>query len=91
MNDEMTVSNLLEATAKVLIRCVIIQAVIMVVWVILFFLLGDFVYKFHAGLSGISQQNFVLLNYYGLIFWKCIVMLFLIPYISIRMVLNKNK
>ncbi len=90
MNDEMTVSNLLDATAKVLIRCVIIEAVIMGVWIILFFLVGDFFSKFHSELSGISEQNFVLLNYYGLTFWKSIMVFALIAYISIRMVLKKS-
>ncbi len=90
MNDEMTVSNLLDATAKVLIRCVIIELVIMVVWLIAFFLVRDFVYQFHSQLTGISEQNFVLLNYYGLVFWKSIMLFAFIAYISIRMVLNKN-
>jgi hypothetical protein len=82
----------MEVFSNILIRCFVVSVVFITLWFIFFLLGGDAVYTIHAKLFQISRHEYDLLNYYGMAFAKvCNFLLFLFPYIAIRMVLRRKK
>ena len=92
MNGSSDINGLLEALSKVLIRCFIIGILLMLFWACLFMVGADFAYGIHSKWFDISRQQFHLICYGGMGIVKIIILtFFLLPYISIRMVLAKGK
>ena len=87
----MTVDELLEAVAGVLIRCFFLGIAVMLFW-LLFALFGkELAYSVHSKMFDITAHEFELMIYFGMAFFKMLIfILFLFPYISIRMVLKKR-
>jgi hypothetical protein len=82
----------LDTLSNILIRCFVIGAIFNMLWFIFFLLGGDFGYTIHAKWFQISRHEYDLLNYYGMAFVKgFIFLLYLFPYIAIRMVLRRRK
>ncbi|MDP8246452.1 MAG: hypothetical protein P9L94_20390 [Candidatus Hinthialibacter antarcticus] len=82
----------LQLTASVLFWCTVIGFGILLIW-FGFILIGfmDFAYSIHSQFGSFSRQQFDIMMYMGLMFWKMAVMLFfLLPYISIKIVLRKQ-
>jgi len=85
-------NDLLEAVAKVLLRCFFLGCLLLLLWFGAYVLAGDLIYKINGPLFGLSQHEMNLMHFYGIVFVKCFVLLFfLIPYISIRLVLRKSQ
>jgi hypothetical protein len=92
MQESSNFINDLEILSRILIRCFIIGIVLMTCWFVFFIFGSDSGYAMHARLFQISRHEYDLLNYYGMAFIKgCNILLFLIPYIAIRMVLGQRK
>jgi hypothetical protein len=92
MNESLSFISDLEVLSSILIRCFVIGAIFMMLWFIFFLLGGDLGYTIHAKWFQISRHEYDLLNYYGMAFVKgFIFLLFLLPYIAIRMVLRRRK
>jgi hypothetical protein len=91
MNETCEIKNLLDVGSKVLLRCFILGVVFMLLW-FLFILVGaDFAHGIHSKWFPISKEQFLLLNYVGMGISKLFLIgVFLIPYISIRLVLCKK-
>ena len=90
MNESLSFMDDLEILSSILIRCFVIGVVFITFWFIFFLLGGDAGYTIHARLFQISRHEYDLLNYYGMAFVKgCNFLLFLFPYIAIRMVLRR--
>ena len=84
-------AGVLQVTAAILIRCFLITAAVMIVWFGIFLLLGDWIYCMHSRWFEFSRNDFDMVYYYGMGFVKmCGVVFFLIPYISIRVMLRKK-
>jgi len=91
MTDPRQINDLLDAAAKVLIRCFVLGYVLLIIWIGVFLLAGDVLYRLNGPLFGVSQHEMNLMHFYGIVFVKCLVLLFfLIPYIAIRLVLQKR-
>jgi len=91
MNESSGFISNLEALSSILIRCFVIGAIFNMLWFIFFLLSGDLGYTIHAKWFQISRHEYDLLNYYGMVFVKgFIFLLFLLPYIAIRMVLRRR-
>ncbi|MBI1387973.1 MAG: hypothetical protein GC154_05950 [bacterium] len=91
MNAATDLKPCLETLARILIRCFVMGFVLMVIWFAVVFCAEDFVFNIHASLFGIEKAQFIAINYYGLAAVKMFVILvFLIPYIAIRLVMMKG-
>ena len=87
-----TVNDLLDALAKVLLRCFVLGFLLLLIWVVFFVLAGDVVHNLHGKMFGLSPHELNLIHYCGMgLFKLCVFLFFLFPYIAIRMVLRKRK
>jgi hypothetical protein len=81
---------LLESMAGIFIRCFFLTIALLFLWVVFFFLLGDWAYYLHSRWFELSSQAYDLLFYYGMALIKtCAFIFFLFPYIAIKLVLRK--
>ena len=80
----------LESTSQILIRCFWMEMAILILWFIGFLAGGKWSYEFHQPLwSGLTRHEFDLIHLCGMAILKSIVFVgFLLPYLSIRMVLK---
>lgn len=82
----------LDIIAKILLRCFIMGIVLLLIWFLLFWLLSGFIYDMHSRWFHITREQFDWIMYLGMALMKMfIICVFLFPYISIRLVLNKYK
>ena len=92
MNESGDLKNRLEVTAKILLRCFILNFALVLFW-FFFFLMGNsrWGYEFHSSIFDITRHEFALINYCGIAFVKlCNVIFFLFPYVAIRLVLKRK-
>ena len=81
----------LEVIGQVLIRCVIMGVAVLFFWWGGLAFMGDLVYGVHSKLAPISRQQFNVIHYAGILTTKAAVsLLFLFPYIAIRLVIKKR-
>jgi hypothetical protein len=82
-------TELLEALAKVLLRCTVFGFLLVLIWFGVYLLAPDLI-RAQGEWFLLSSHDLGVLHYCGIVFVKCCVLLFfLIPYISIRLVLRK--
>ena len=82
----------LETLARILIRSFLFGVGLMFLWSSFSVLLPDWTYEMNTKWFGIGRHEFDLINYCGIGFVKmCILLFFLFPYLSIRLVLRKKK
>ena len=92
MSEQNNVNDLLDALAKVLLRCFVLGVLLLLISFGVFLVADDWAHGFHAKWFDVSKHEFDLMYYYGMIYVKiCVILFFLIPYIAIRMVLRKRK
>ncbi len=92
MNEQYDIRNALETGSKILLYCTLFGLVLILAWFSFFILFGGFVYGIHSKLFSISIDRFYFANYLFMGFAKLIViLLFLIPYISVRLALRKQR
>jgi len=83
--------NLLDAVARVLIRCFLFCLIVLLWWAAMYLILGDLVHDIHSTMFELSWHEFVLVNYCGLGLLKILSsVLFLFPWIAIRLVLRQT-
>jgi len=90
MNESTDLKNRLEVTAKILIRCFILNFAVILLWFV-FYLIGSgrWGYELHSKIFDISRHEFAVINYCGIAFAKlCNFIFFLFPYVAIRIVLK---
>jgi hypothetical protein len=92
MPDFQRIDDLLDALAMVLLRCFLLGMVLLLVWAGVFLAAGDLLYRLWGPLFALSQHEMNLMHFYGIMFVKCLVLLFfLFPHIAIRLVLRKRR
>lgn len=92
MHDSNNANEMLEVTGQVLIRCFVMGLLVLLFWLGALMLAGDLAYSVHAKIAPISREQFYLINYAGGLMTKAAVfVLFLFPYIAIRLVIMKRK
>lgn len=85
------VNDLLDALARILIRCFVLGFLLLLIWVVFFMLASDVIHNLHGKMFGLSEHELDLIHYCGMAFVKlCVFLFFLFPYIAIRMVLRKR-
>jgi hypothetical protein len=91
MNAQANDNKLFETLAQVLIRCFLAGAILLMIWFIAFVAFGDSMYALHTKWFSISRTQFEVVNYSAMAATKIsIVVLFLIPYVCLRLVLARN-
>ena len=81
----------LEVVGQVLIRCVVMGVAVLLFWWGALALMGDLVYSIHSGFVPMTREQFDVIHYVGMLMTKAAVsVLFLFPYIAIRLVIRKR-
>jgi hypothetical protein len=82
--------DLLDAVAKVLLRCTLFGFLLLLFWFAAVMLAGDLVYRVHGGMFDLHRHELSVIHYCGMGLVKLVVgMFFFIPWVSIRLVLRK--
>jgi hypothetical protein len=82
----------LETLAGILIRSFLFGWGLLLVWFLFYLLLPGWLYEMNTTWFNISRHEFDLINYCGIGLVKITVLLFfLFPYLSIRLILRKKK
>lgn len=92
MNEHDSNRELLEMTAQVLLRCFVGGVILLMTWFMVYLLATDWLYAINARWFSVTREQFVLVNFSGIAAAKIFIYLvFLIPYVSVRLVLMKNR
>jgi len=92
MNENKKDCECLELVAQVLGRCFLGGVILLLVWWLAFANATDWLYGVNTRWFAVSREQFVLVNYYGIAAAKIFVYLvFLIPYVCVRLVIRKNR
>jgi hypothetical protein len=92
MNEQNSHLECLETTAQVLVRCLVGGIILLLVWFVAFLAATDWMYAMNARWFSITRDQFVMVNFCGIAALKIFVyVVFLVPYISVRLVLRKNR
>ena len=92
MDDSNNIHEMLEVAGQVLIRCLVLGVFVLFFWWGMLSLLGDLVYSVHTYIAPITRQQFYVIHYAGMLITKATIsVLFLFPYIAIRLVVRNRK
>ena len=84
-------NDLLDAIAKVLLRCFVLGYLFLLLWFGVYLLAGDILYRLNGSLFGVTQHEINLMHFFGIASVKMILFVFfLFPYVAIRLVLRKR-
>ena len=90
-NTGSTFQDKLDILARLLIRCFIGGILLLMIWFISFTFCDGWIYGLHSKWFLIPRQTFDAIHYAGMAFIKILlIVLFLLPYIAIRLVLKKK-
>jgi len=90
-NTEFTSGDNLEILARILIRCFIGGILLLMIWFIGFTFFGDCIYELHSKWFLMPRQTFNAIHYADMAFIKILlIVLFLLPYIAIRLEAKKR-
>ncbi len=80
-----------ETLAKVLLRCWILAFGLLLFSFVVFMLTGEIIDDIHGRMFGLSPHELDLIIYCGLGMLKlCVLVLFLMPWVAIKLVLRKS-
>lgn len=92
MNDFKQSTEFFDTLAKVLLRCWLFGFALLLIWLGVILLAGDFVHRLHGGMFGLSKHELDVIFYCGMGFLKLLVLtFFFIPWLAIRLVLRFEK
>ena len=84
--------NCLDAVAGVFLRCFVLAFCLLLFSFVFYLLAADWAYSIHSRWFEITRHDFDLMYYYVMAFTKIVsFLLFLIPYISIKLILRKKQ
>jgi hypothetical protein len=85
-------NNSLETVAGICLRCFVLSVCLMLLWFIFFLVGKDWAYSIHSRWFEISRHDFDVIIYCSIAFFKMAILLFfLLPYISIKLILRKKR
>ena len=81
----------METIAKITIRCFFLSFIVLLIWFLFYVLAGDFMYQVHSSLFEMTEQEFAVINYCGIMLLKIFTFtFFLFPYIACRLCMKKQ-
>ena len=87
MTEPKNVNELFGTLAKILLRCFVLGYSLLLLWFVLYMAAGDF--GIGDKLFGVTPHEVDVINYCGMAVVKiAVILLFLFPYIAIRLVLR---
>lgn len=87
----MNPNEALELISRILLKCIIQFAVILLIWWGVLFWFGDLAYYAHHEFIPISREHFDAIHYAGILMTKIALgIFFLAPYIAIKLVLREQ-
>ena len=91
MSEQNSVENMLDATAGILIKCFVMGIAALIVWIFIVMGVPNWAWQIHGKFFDLSGEQVVLVQYAGLLMTKAgIFVLFLFPYIAIKLALRKS-
>jgi hypothetical protein len=85
-------NNLLDAAAGVCLRCFVLAVCLLLLWFVFYMAAGDWAYSIHSRWFELSKAQFDMMYYCVMGFTKMAgILFFLLPYISIKLMLRKKK
>jgi hypothetical protein len=91
MDEPNQTDNLLEAIAKILLRCWIFGFITLLFWWGAITLAGDLTLGVHGDMFGLTRPQLNIIHYCGMMLTKLVVgIFFFIPWLSIKLVLRKS-
>jgi len=85
-------NNLLDAVAGICLRCFVLAFCLLLFSFVFYLLAADWAYSIHSRWFEITRLHFDLMYYYVMAFMKIVTFLFfLLPFISIKLMLRKKK
>lgn len=92
MSDSTRSSELLDTLAKVLLRCWLFGFLFLLIWSAAYMLAGEAIHRLHGPMFGITKHEMDVIFYCGMGLLKLFVfVLFLFPWLAIRLVLRKER
>ena len=92
MSEATPMDNLLEAIAKILMRCWIFGFILLLFWWGAVMLADDLVFGVHGDMFDLTRPQLNVIHYCGMGLTKlAVVLFFFIPWVSIRLILKKRK
>jgi hypothetical protein len=84
-------NNLLEAAAGICLRCFVLAFCLLLFSFVFYLLAANWAYCIHSKWFDITRHEFTLMYYYVMAFFKMAgFLLFLFPYIAIKLILRKK-
>lgn len=85
-------NNSLDMIAGVLLRCFVLAICLLLLWFVFYLVGGDWAYSIHSRWFEIDRYSFAMMNYHLMGIMKIASFLFfLLPFISIKLILRKKK
>ena len=92
MYNSNSANETLEMIGQVLIRCFIMGVFVLLFWWGALAIMGDLAYSIHTKIVPMRRQQFDVIHYVGMLMTKATIsVLFLFPYIAIRLVIKKRR
>jgi len=93
MSNSSNTNKMLEVTGHVLIRCFVMGFIVLVFWFGALSLAGELAYTVHSKIVlPISREQFYFIHYAGMLMTKAAIsIMFLFPYIAIRLVTSEKR
>jgi hypothetical protein len=93
MSNSNNIDEILQVTGQVLIRCFVLGIFVLFFWWGALALAGDLAYSAHSRIVlSVSREQFDFIHYAGMLMTKtAISILFLFPYLAIRLVIRKRE
>jgi hypothetical protein len=91
MMESKALNELLDAVARILLRCFVLGYALLLLWAAVYLFADNVLYVPALRLFGLTSHEVDVIQYCGIAFVKCLVLLFfLFPYIAIRWVLRNR-
>ncbi len=91
MTDSSELRDLLDLISKILLRCWILGAALLLVWVGLVLFAGGTLQSLQGCMFHLTPHDLSVIHYCGLALTKvCVILFFFFPWLAIRLVLRKQ-
>ncbi len=81
--------NTLRVLSKILFWCFVLGFLSLFLWFAVYITAADFIFGVHGDMFNLTRHDFDIMSYYGMTYVKgTIFILFLVPYIAVRLVLK---
>ncbi|MCX7011678.1 MAG: hypothetical protein NTW86_03770 [Candidatus Sumerlaeota bacterium] len=89
MNASTNLADGLNVVSKVFLWCFALGVLFLWIWFGLFSVARDLIVRLGTSMYPVSEHEFLMVNYYGMAFFKlCVLLFFFLPWVAMRLVLR---